>query len=82
MNDQNALEVVDRIKNRLNHSNHALVITTIKTISLMLQHVSSKSEIKRIQDLFNPPLTSMMNSEYEVQFIALKTLHLLLLDNE
>jgi len=35
--EEKALEVIERIKNRLSHSNHSLVVTTIKTICCMLQ---------------------------------------------
>lgn len=61
--EERALEIIDRVKNRLAHSNHGLVITTVKTICSMLVFVTTESELRRINDLFSPPLMSMMNSE-------------------
>jgi len=66
-NEDKALEIIDRIKNRLAHSNHSLVLTTIKTICNMLPLVTTESEQHRVYESFNPPLMSMMNSEYEIQ---------------
>jgi len=65
--EDKALEIIDRIKNRLAHSNHSLVLTTIKCICNMLNCVKSEPELNRIYESFNPPLMSMMNSEYEIQ---------------
>ena len=60
------------------HSNSAVVLSAAKVIMRYLDYVTDTEKVRSICRKMAPPLISLMNSEPEIQYIAIRNLNLII----
>jgi AP-1 complex subunit beta-1 len=70
--------IIERVAPRLQHANSAVVISAVKVILKYMDEVEDNPEVIRsmIRKLA-PPLVTLLNSEPEIQFVALRNINLI-----
>jgi len=70
--------IIERVAPRLQHANSAVVISAVKVILKYMDEVEDNPELIRsmIRKLA-PPLVTLLNSEPEIQFVALRNINLI-----
>ena len=77
---QEAQDVVERVSINLNHSNAAVVLSTVRVIVRYLDRLENpRLEQKLLKEKLPPPLISLvMNHKAEVQYVALTNINLII----
>ncbi|KAK4703229.1 hypothetical protein P7C70_g2981, partial [Phenoliferia sp. Uapishka_3] len=70
--------LAERIAIRLQHSNSAVVLTTIKVIMYLMNYMGSQEIIESMCKKLSPPLVTLLSSGYEVQYVALRNILLII----
>jgi vesicle coat complex subunit len=76
--DKEAQSICERITPRLAHSNSAVVLSTVKVLMKFLELIDQHSEF--VQNLYRklaPPLVTLLSSEPEIQYVALRNINLI-----
>jgi len=68
--------IIERVAPRLQHANSAVVISAVKVIIKYLDDVESQDVIRAVTRKLAPPLVTLLNSEPEIQFVALRNINL------
>ncbi|KAJ1675401.1 hypothetical protein EV182_001344 [Spiromyces aspiralis] len=76
--ESDAESIIERITPRLQHSNASVVLTAVKVIIYMMNYISNIDELRRICKKMSPPLVTLLNSGFEVQYITLRNIQLIL----
>jgi AP-1 complex subunit beta-1 len=71
-------EIIQRVIPNLAHSNAAVVLSAAKVIMRYLDFVSETEKVRSICRKMAPPLISLMNSEPEIQYIAIRNINLII----
>ena len=71
-------EVIQRVIPNLAHSNAAVVLSAAKVIMRYLDFVTDSEKVRSICRKMAPPLISLMNSEPEIQYIAIRSINLII----
>jgi len=71
-------EIIQRIIPNLAHSNSAVVLSAAKVIIRYLDFVTDSEKVRSICRKMAPPLISLMNSEPEIQYIAIRNINLII----
>jgi len=77
-NPKDVDEIIQRIIPNLAHSNAAVVLSATKVIMRYLDFVSETEKVRSICRKMAPPLISLMNSEPEIQYIAIRNINLII----
>jgi AP-1 complex subunit beta-1 len=64
---------------RLQHANSAVVISAVKSILHFLDDVTNQETIRTVYKKLAPPLITLLNSEPEIQYVALRNINLIVL---
>ncbi|GAA5951329.1 hypothetical protein JCM21900_003839 [Sporobolomyces salmonicolor] len=75
---QDAELLAEQISIRLQHSNSAVVLTTIKVILYLMNYMGSQSVVEEMCRKLSPPLVTLLSSGYEVQYVALRNIYLII----
>lgn len=96
---QDAELLAERIAIRLQHSNSAVVLTTVKVILYLMNYMGSEEIVEamcrklspplgelnsprnrhvRVADSLNSTTVTLLSSGYEVQYVALRNIHLII----
>ncbi|KAH8918380.1 Adaptor protein complex beta subunit [Atractiella rhizophila] len=70
--------LAERISIRLQHANSAVVLTTIKVILYLMNYMSNQEMIESLCKKLSPPLVTLLSSGYEVQYVALRNILLII----
>ncbi|KAK4056663.1 hypothetical protein OIO90_002215 [Microbotryomycetes sp. JL221] len=70
--------LAERIAIRLQHSNSAVVLTTVKVILYLMNYFGSKDAVEAMCRKLSPPLVTLLSSGPEVQYVALRNIHLII----
>ncbi|SCV72241.1 BQ2448_4935 [Microbotryum intermedium] len=70
--------LAERIAIRLQHSNSAVVLTTVKVILYLMNYMGSREVVDSMCRKLSPPLVTLLSSGYEVQYVALRNIHLII----
>ncbi|CEG73766.1 Putative Podospora anserina S mat genomic DNA chromosome 1, supercontig 6 [Rhizopus microsporus] len=70
--------LAERISPRLQHANSAVVLTTTKVIMYLMNYMSNEEEINQLCRKLAPPLVTLLASGYEVQYVALRNIQLII----
>ncbi|KAI5475157.1 AP-2 complex subunit beta [Pseudohyphozyma bogoriensis] len=70
--------LAERIAIRLQHSNSAVVLTTIKVIMYLMNYMGSEEIVDSMCRKLSPPLVTLLSSGYEVQYVALRNILLII----
>ena len=68
--------VVERVASRLQHANCAVVLSAVKVILQQLEHADSADLRALMGKKLAPPLVSLLSSEKEIQYVALRNIRL------
>lgn len=69
--------VLDKVVPRMAHSNPAVVLSAVKIVLILMDYVQDAEIVRNLCRRLAPNLVSLMSSEAEIQFIALKCINLI-----
>jgi AP-1 complex subunit beta-1 len=72
-----AESIIERVIPRLQHANAGVVLSAVKIILLLMGHVQSTETIRHLHKKLAPPLVTLLSSEPEVQYVALRNISLI-----
>ncbi|CXI83707.1 AP-1 complex subunit beta, putative [Plasmodium berghei] len=74
-NSKDAERALERILPRLSHANSAVVLSSIKVILSLLDKINDKEFVKNVHKKLSPSLVTLLSSEPEIQYIALRNIN-------
>ncbi|XP_076066377.1 adaptor protein complex 1/2, beta subunit isoform X2 [Oratosquilla oratoria] len=76
--EREAQSICERITPRLAHANAAVVLSAVKCLMKFMELMAADSEfVKNLQKKLAPPLVTLLSSEPEVQYVALRNINLI-----
>ncbi|GAA5985501.1 hypothetical protein JCM11641_007087 [Rhodosporidiobolus odoratus] len=75
---QDAELLAEQVSIRLQASNSAVVLATVKVILYLMNYMGSTTVIEDLCRKLSPPLVTLLSSGPEVQYIALRNIHLII----
>ncbi|KAI8479619.1 AP-1 complex subunit beta-1 [Branchiostoma belcheri] len=76
--DREAQSICERVTPRLAHSNAGVVLSAVKVLMKGMEYVGMESEfVTTLQKKLAPPLVTLLSSEPEVQYVALRNINLI-----
>ncbi|CAL4113881.1 unnamed protein product, partial [Meganyctiphanes norvegica] len=76
--EREAQSICERITPRLAHANAAVVLSAVKCLMKFMELMVSDSEfVKNLAKKLAPPLVTLLSSEPEVQYVALRNINLI-----
>lgn len=76
--EREAQSICERITPRLAHANAAVVLSAVKCLMKFMELMVSDSEfVKNLSKKLAPPLVTLLSSEPEVQYVALRNINLI-----
>ncbi|KZT59785.1 vesicle-mediated transport-related protein [Calocera cornea HHB12733] len=73
-----ALALGKKLSIRLQNTNSAIVLTTIKVLLYLMNYMNDKEEIEELCHKMGPPLVTLLSSGPEVQYVALRNILLII----
>ena len=74
--EKEAEGIIERVSPRLQHANSAVVMSAVKVILKYIEEVQNDESIRSISKKLAPPLVTLLNSEPEIQYVALRNINL------
>ena len=74
---QEAEGIVERVTPRLQHANSAVVMSAVKVVLRYLDLVENDDVVRALSRKLAPPLVTLLNSEPEIQYVALRNINLI-----
>jgi AP-1 complex subunit beta-1 len=71
-----AEQICERVVPRLQHANAAVVLGAVRVIMLYLEKVTKQDAVDALQRKLGPPLVTLLAKEPEIQYVALRNIHL------
>ena len=71
--------IIERVTPRLQHANSAVVMSAVKVVLRYLDEVTNQDTIRAVCKKLAPPLVTLLNSEPEIQYVALRNINLIVL---
>ena len=75
---KDAESIVERVTPRLQHANSAVVLSAVKVIIKMIDHLQSGDMLKSLGRKMAPPLVTLLSAEPEIQYVALRNINLII----
>ncbi|CAM9796343.1 unnamed protein product, partial [Ectocarpus sp. 8 AP-2014] len=69
--------IIERVTPRLQHANSAVVMSAVKVVLTYLDSVTSVDTSRSFSRKLAPPLVTLLNSEPETQYVALRNINLI-----
>ena len=69
--------IIERVTPRLQHANSAVVMSAVKVILNYMNLVTAEDSIRALTRKLAPPLVTLLNSEPETQYVALRNINLI-----
>eukprot|EP00611_Tribonema_gayanum_P002786 TRINITY_DN12105_c0_g1_i1.p1 TRINITY_DN12105_c0_g1~~TRINITY_DN12105_c0_g1_i1.p1 ORF type:complete len:907 (-),score=479.65 TRINITY_DN12105_c0_g1_i1:164-2884(-) len=69
--------IIERVTPRLQHANSAVVMSAVKVILSYLDLITNKDTERVFSRKLAPPLVTLLNSEPEIQYVALRNINLI-----
>ncbi|CAH0388192.1 AP-1 complex subunit beta-1 [Capsicum chinense] len=77
-NEREAQSICERITPRLAHANAAVVLSAVKVLIKFMEMLSSETDfVSTLTKKLAPPLVTLLSSEPEVQYVALRNINLI-----
>ncbi|KAJ3125747.1 hypothetical protein HK098_008269 [Nowakowskiella sp. JEL0407] len=73
-----AAEIVERVIPRLQHVNASVVLAAIRVLVVYLNYVETEDVEKNIIKKLAPPLVTLLSSQPEIQYVALRNINIIL----
>jgi AP-1 complex subunit beta-1 len=71
--------IIERVMPRLQHNNSAVVMSAVKVILRYVDDVTNHEVVRNVSKKLAPPLVTLLNSEPEIQYVALRNINLVVL---
>jgi len=71
--------IIERVTPRLQHANSAVVMSAVKVVLRYLEEVTNQELVRVVSKKLAPPLVTLLNSEPEIQYVALRNINLIVL---
>lgn len=71
--------IIERVTPRLQHANSAVVMSAVKVVLRFLEEVTNDEIVRAVCKKLAPPLVTLLNSEPEIQYVALRNINLIVL---
>ena len=72
-----AESIIERVTPRLQHANSAVVLSAIKVMIKYMDLITSQDTLKALYKKMAPPLVTLLSSEPEIQYVALRNINLI-----
>ena len=69
--------IIERVAPRLQHANSAVVMSAVRIILKYMDEITSQDTIRIFSKKLTPPLVTLLNSEPEIQYVALRNINLI-----
>jgi AP-1 complex subunit beta-1 len=69
--------IIERVSPRLQHANSAVVMSAVKVILKYMDFVTNQETQRALTRKLAPPLVTLLNSEPEIQYVALRNINLI-----
>ena len=77
-NDSREAEsIIERVTPRLQHANSAVVLSAVKVMIKYMDLITSQDALKALYKKMAPPLVTLLSSEPEIQYVALRNINLI-----
>lgn len=73
-----AQSITDRITPRLQHANAAVVLSAVKVLMKYMEMIGDADYVGNLRKKLAPPLVTLLSSEPEVQYVALRNINLII----
>jgi len=77
LDSREAEGIIERVSPRLQHANSAVVMSAVKVILRYLDAVTNQETQRNLTRKLAPPLVTLLNSEPEIQYVALRNINLI-----
>lgn len=71
--------IIERVTPRLQHANSAVVMSAVKVVLRFLDEITNQEVVRAVCKKLAPPLVTLLNSEPEIQYVALRNINLIVL---
>jgi AP-1 complex subunit beta-1 len=71
--------IIERVSPRLQHANSAVVMSAVKVILRYMEEITNQEVTRALSKKLAPPLVTLLNSEPEIQYVALRNINLIVL---
>ena len=78
-NQEEIIEILERVKPCLSHSNSSIVLTAIQILTKLVDIVDSIEVVRDINKRISPALSTLLSDKPEIQYLALKNINLLIM---
>jgi AP-1 complex subunit beta-1 len=79
VDDREAKSICERITPRLAHANAAVVLSAVKVLMKYMEMMGNDSDtVANLSKKLSPPLVTLLSSEPEVQYVALRNINLII----
>lgn len=72
-----AESIIERVTARFSHANPAVVLAAIKVVLRSMDYIDSGEVGRTLAKKLNPPLVTLLSSEPEIQYVALRNIRLI-----
>ena len=72
-----AESIIERVTPRLQHANSAVVLSAVKVMIKYMDLITSQDALKALYKKMAPPLVTLLSSEAEIQYVALRNINLI-----
>ena len=72
-----AESIIERVTPRLQHANSAVVLSAVKVMIKYMDLITSQDSLKALYKKMAPPLVTLLSSEPEIQYVALRNINLI-----
>ena len=77
LDSREAEGIIERVAPRLQHANSAVVMSAVRIILKYMDEITSQDTIRVFSKKLTPPLVTLLNSEPEIQYVALRNINLI-----
>jgi len=77
INAGDAESITERVTARLSHANPAVVLAAIKVVLKCMDYIDNSEVSRTLAKKLNPPLVTLLSSEPEIQYVALRNIRLI-----
>ncbi|TPX69947.1 hypothetical protein SpCBS45565_g02124 [Spizellomyces sp. 'palustris'] len=71
-------DIAERVLPRLQHANASVVLSAVRVLMIYLEFITNDELLKQITRKMAPPLVTLLSSEPEIQYVALRNINLIL----
>eukprot|EP00316_Scyphosphaera_apsteinii_P000412 CAMPEP_0119313664 /NCGR_PEP_ID=MMETSP1333-20130426/29912_1 /TAXON_ID=418940 /ORGANISM="Scyphosphaera apsteinii, Strain RCC1455" /LENGTH=924 /DNA_ID=CAMNT_0007318545 /DNA_START=157 /DNA_END=2931 /DNA_ORIENTATION=- len=72
-----AESIIERVTPRLQHANSAVVLSAVKVMIKYMDLITNQDTLKALYRKMAPPLVTLLSSEPEIQYVALRNINLI-----